>query len=96
MNKLIISDADSFVFDYAVKRFNEDGEEMHLYTQTIYLGKRDSADNYIEVERFKTYFAKDGYIYEDTLEGFITIDLLNDSILNHKEIIKEAQENVSN
>lgn len=41
------------VFDYKEPHFNEDEEgnqvEEHLYAKTLYLGKHDSIDNYIEV-----------------------------------------------
>lgn len=94
MNKIIVKDLDYCVFDYATPRINDDGEEMHLYTQTIYLGKNDSAENYIEVDRFKTYYAPEGFIYQETNQGVVIIDLFTDNINNYT--LKEAQENVSN
>lgn len=43
------------VFDWAEPRFDEDPEtheqiQQHLYAKTIYLGKNDTIDNYIEVD----------------------------------------------
>lgn len=45
-------DADEgMVFDYAEPQKDEEGNEIHLYAKTIFLGKNDSIDNYIEVPK---------------------------------------------
>ena len=84
---LTVSDINNFVFDYAAPRVNDDGIEMHLYTQTIFLGSNDSAKNYIEIPRFKTYFAAEGKVFQENGNQFIDIDLFTDSIENYHEII---------
>lgn len=57
---------DGKVFDYMPPRFKEDEEgnqiQQHFYAKTIYIGKNDSIDNYIEVdEPIVEEVEEDGY-----------------------------------
>ena len=52
---LIIYDADdNKVFDWKEPRFVEDEEgnqiQEHLYAKTLFIGKNDTIDNYIEID----------------------------------------------
>lgn len=42
------------VFDWAEPRYTEDAEgnktQEHLYAKTVFIGRHDSIDNYIEVD----------------------------------------------
>lgn len=48
MNKYTASEGK--VWDYREPHYDEEGRIIHLYAKTIYLGKFDSIDNYIEVD----------------------------------------------
>ena len=79
------------------------GIKNNLIGQEIYISKFDSADNYIEIDRFQTYIAEEGKVFdyieldeahpEHIYQQTIVIDRLYDSIDNYIQIDEPEREN---